>query len=105
MGKIIQAIRLAARQEILPHFRALQLGQIAQKSDTLDLVTAADLAFEALISKALLALFPDPLIIGEEAVALSPGLLDDTEAAPLCFIIDSIEGTWNYANGLATFLA
>ena len=35
---IIQAIRLAARQEILPHFRALQPEQIAQKSDALDLV-------------------------------------------------------------------
>ena len=100
---IIQAIRLAAQQEILPHFRALQPEQIAQKSDALDLVTTADLASEALITEALSALFPDALIIGEEAVARSPGLLDNIDSAPLCFIIDPIDGTWNYANGLATF--
>ena len=79
---IIQAIRLAAQQEILPHFRALQPEQIAEKSDALDLVTTADLASEALITEALSALFPDALIIGEEAVARSPGLLDDIEPAP-----------------------
>ena len=94
---IIQAIRLAARQEILPHFRALQPEQIAQKSDALDLVTTADLASEALITEALSALSPGALIIGEEAVARSPGLLNDIEAAPLCLIIDPIDGTWNYA--------
>ena len=91
--RIIQAIRLAAQQEILPHFRALQPEQIAQKSDALDLVTTADLASEALITEALSALFPDALIIGEEAVARSPGLLDNIDSAPLCFIIDPIDGT------------
>ena len=83
---IIQAIRLAAQQEILPHFRALQPEQIAQKSDALDLVTTADLASEALITEALSALFPDAHIIGEEAVARSPGLLDDIAPATLCLL-------------------
>ena len=100
---ILETVRDAARREIMPRFRALSEADINTKSAPDDLVTAADLAAEALITAQLGRAFPDALILGEEAVAADPNLRDQLADAEMAIIIDPVDGTWNYARGLALF--
>ena len=100
---VLNIVRRAAKAEILPRFRALDQSEIATKSRRDDLVTAADIAAEEMITRALRLAFPDALVLGEEAVSKNPALLKQIADAPLAFIIDPVDGTWNFAHGLAVF--
>ncbi|MEO0938352.1 MAG: inositol monophosphatase [Pseudomonadota bacterium] len=100
---ILNLVRRAARAEILPRFRKLDAGDIDTKSGPNDLVTAADTAAEAMIARGLQMAFPSALVIGEEAASTSPALTDGIAEAELCFLIDPVDGTWNFANGLPIF--
>ena len=102
-SQIINIVRRAARAEILPRFRRLSDGDIRTKSAADDLVTDADTRAEAMITRALQIAFPSALVIGEEAVAEKPELLDGIADAQLAFVIDPVDGTWNFAHGLAVF--
>jgi len=99
----IEIVRAAAAAEILPRFRRLSGGEVRAKSAPDDLVTDADLAAEDAIANALSRDFPEALIVGEEAAEADPHLLDRLAGAELAFVIDPIDGTWNYASGLALF--
>ncbi|GGX42531.1 inositol phosphatase [Tateyamaria omphalii] len=101
--QIINLIRRAARAEIMPRFRRLDAGEIETKRDETDLVTQADTAAEAMITRGLQMAFPHALVIGEEAVSTKPELLDGVGEAELCFIIDPVDGTWNFAKGMPLF--
>lgn len=101
--RIIDLVRSAARTEIMPRFRQLDAGEIDTKRDETDLVTAADTGAEDMITRGLQAAYPHALVIGEEAVAKHPELLDEIGNAELCFIIDPVDGTWNFAHGLPLF--
>ena len=90
--------------EIMPKFRNLGDGAIQQKTSASDLVTEADVAAERVITKALLERFPGSMVIGEEAVSDNSGLLDgwaDTDRR--VFVVDPIDGTFNFASGVASF--
>ena len=100
---LIELVRAAARAEIMPRFRNLGAGAIKAKSSAIDLVTDADVAAEAHMSRAVSQILPQAVVIGEEAVSEDPGLLDQLPGAEVAVILDPIDGTWNYANGLATF--
>ncbi len=100
---LIEVVRAAAKAEILPRFRRLAASDVAAKTGPEDLVTEADLNAEAAISAGVRTLLPDALIVGEEAVEARPTLLDGIADAPLSVIIDPVDGTWNFAKGLATF--
>lgn len=100
---LINIIRRAARTEILPRFRRLSAGQIVAKSRPDDLVTEADTAAEAMIARGLARMFPGATIIGEEAAATDPSLRARAAEAELAFIIDPVDGTWNFAHGLGAF--
>lgn len=100
---LVAAARQAGRKEIMPRFQGLSGDMIASKSEDHDLVTVADKRAEELLAKAAKAIFPDALIIGEEAAADTPNLLSYIDKAPRAVIIDPIDGTWNYANGTAMF--
>lgn len=93
----------AARTEIMPRFKALSDGDIRHKSSIFDPVTEADEAAERAISRQLHASFPGALIVGEEATAADPSLLDRLAAAPLAFVVDPIDGTRNFVAGLPLF--
>jgi len=101
--QIINMVRRAARAEIMPRFRRLSDSDIRTKSRADDLVTDADTKAEAMIARALQIAFPSALVIGEEAVAAKPDLLDGIAQAQLAFHIDPVDGTWNFAHGLPVF--
>lgn len=100
---LIDAARRTARTEILPYFRALDDSEVEIKTHAQDLVTKADRASERALTAAAREIFPDALVLGEEAVSEGVINVDALRDAPLSVIIDPIDGTWNYANGLGMF--
>ncbi|MGR3632359.1 MAG: inositol monophosphatase family protein [Limimaricola soesokkakensis] len=102
-AELAKILKAAARAEILPRFRRLGAGDIATKSGPDDLVTEADTRAEIHISAALRDLLPGALIVGEESVSEDATLLDGLGTAELSAIIDPVDGTWNFARGLALF--
>lgn len=100
---LVNIVRRAARAEILPRFRNLSAGQIDTKSGPNDLVTEADTQAEKMIARGILQMFPNAHVIGEEAAHARPELRDEAAKAELAFIIDPVDGTWNFAHGLPVF--
>lgn len=96
-------LREAARAEILPRFRRLPAGTVRTKSGPLDLVTEADEAAERRITSGLLRLFPGATVVGEEAAAADPGLIERLAGADLAFVVDPLDGTANFAAGVPLF--
>ena len=100
---LVNLVRRAARTEILPRFHAAGRIEATAKSGPRDLVTEADHAAEAMIARGLQRLFPHALIVGEEAVSARPELRDAVSGAEVAFIIDPVDGTWNFVHGLPLF--
>ena len=96
-------MRDAARAEVLPRFRRLGAGAIRPKSGPLDLVTDADEAAERFITSGIAARWPGALVVGEEAAAAEPALLARLGAAELAFVVDPVDGTFNFAKGVPLF--
>jgi fructose-1,6-bisphosphatase/inositol monophosphatase family enzyme len=94
-------MREVAAEIILPRFRTLAAHEITAKSPG-DLVTIADHESEARLSERLQALLPGSHVIGEEAVAAVPELLDGITDG-LVWIIDPLDGTMNFTEGKSPF--
>ncbi len=103
ISALIEAVRQVAKAEIIPHFRNLDAMQIDSKSAPDDLVTIADRAAELAISKAVHDILPEAAIVGEEAVSADKTVLARVKEPGQVVVIDPIDGTWNYANGIATY--
>lgn len=99
---IVTAVREVAAAEILPRFRNLDPGQIDAKGAFDDLVTVADKAAEVALTARIHAILPGDTVIGEEAVAEDRSLLNKVGSGRVT-IIDPIDGTWNYAHGVANY--
>ena len=100
---LIDTVREAARLRIMPRFRALEAADIATKSGPADLVTLADTEAEAEITAAVRAAWPEAEVLGEESVAADASGRGRMAAAETCVVIDPVDGTWNFAKGLAVF--
>ena len=100
---IVEAVREVAAAEIMPRFRALSPGDIETKTGPEDLVTVADTATEAALTRRLAEIVPGASVVGEEAVEDDPSVLDHLTRPDPCIVIDPIDGTWNFAHGLAMF--
>ena len=96
-------LRDAAIAEVMPRFRRLAAGEVRSKTGPLDLVTDADEAAERQITAGLRAMFPGCVVVGEEATAADPSLLDRLAEADLAFVVDPVDGTSNFAAGLPLF--
>ena len=92
-----------AAEEVLPRFRKLRDHEVRAKEGG-ELVTVADLAAEAQIERRLRDLLPGSRVVGEEAVAEDPGLLDLLESEDdWIWVVDPIDGTGNFAGGTPVF--
>lgn len=100
---LIATVAEAGTTDILPRFRNLSASAISEKTSTIDLVTEADLLAEKRITAALLARFPDAHIVGEEAYDADRSVVPALADAPLAFVIDPVDGTFNFASGLPAF--
>ena len=86
---------------ILPRYQNLATEEVEEKAKD-DLVTIADKESEIALAEGLSTILPEAHIVGEEACAADPALLD-TVGTGLCWIIDPIDGTGNFAAGRAPF--
>ncbi|GBR01023.1 hypothetical protein GLI01_34670 [Gluconacetobacter liquefaciens] len=103
MRTVLDIMRQAAAERIMPSFRHLGVDAIRCKSSKMDVVTVADEAAEHDMTAAFLRLSPGAVVIGEEAVCVRPDLMDAIEDADLAYVIDPIDGTANYAAGVPLF--
>ncbi len=100
---VLDAVRAAAKAVILPRFRQLDAAEVDRKSSYDDLVTVADTEAEAMIREMLSRTWPLAQVTGEEGVAADPAMRAAMAGAGWKVIVDPIDGTWNFAKGLATF--
>lgn len=84
---------------IMPGFGRLRPEQIRIESTPRVFVTEIDEQAEAVIDARLRQLVPHSLIVGEEAAAKNPDLVQELAHASLAFTIDPIDGTINYVRG------
>lgn len=103
LSRVLHIMREAARVEIMPRFRALAPSDVRAKCSDLDLVTVADERAESFLTAALRDIWPEALIVGEEASSRDPSLIAALKSAPLAVTIDPIDGTANYAAGVPLF--
>lgn len=100
---LIATVADAGVNEILPRFRNLSASAISEKTSAVDLVTEADVLAEKRITAALLARFPNAHIVGEETYDADRSVVPALADAPLAFVIDPIDGTFNFASGFPAF--
>ncbi|MBY3062906.1 inositol monophosphatase [Rhizobium laguerreae] len=96
-------VREAAQAEIMPRFRNLGAADVSEKTSAIDLVTQADVLAEHRITAALRQRFPAALVVGEEAYDADRSVVPALADAELAFVIDPVDGTYNFAAGLPVF--
>ena len=105
MDTLTKSVRLimleAAERAILPRYQTLAAHEINAKAAD-DVVTIADHESEEILAAHLAKLLPEAAIVGEEAAHADPSLLERLGDA-LCWIIDPVDGTNNFAAGRPPF--
>ena len=91
-----------AAQEIMPRFRTLSDSEVREKQSG-ELVTIADVETEQALNDRLRGCLPGSSVVGEEAVAVKPDLLDHLETEGPIWIVDPVDGTSNFAAGKPVF--
>ncbi|MEX2628610.1 MAG: inositol monophosphatase family protein [Tistlia sp.] len=102
IAAVARLIAEAGAEEALPRFRQLAAHEVTQKASG-ELVTVADHAVEAVLTRRLAELLPGSLVVGEEAVEADPAVLARFERDEYVWIIDPIDGTGNFAKGRPVF--
>jgi len=100
--RVAGILREVAAAEILPRFRNLTAGQIREKQPG-QLVTEADIEAERVLTNRLAEILPGSACVGEEAVAVNPALLTLLDQPGAVWVIDPVDGTSNFAQGLSRF--
>ena len=100
-ASVTAIMRQAADVAINPRYRRLEAEHVSEKSAD-DVVTIADRESEAILAEGLSALLPEAAVVGEEAAHSDPALLRNLGDA-LCWIIDPLDGTNNFAAGRPPF--
>jgi fructose-1,6-bisphosphatase/inositol monophosphatase family enzyme len=95
------AMRAASEKAILPRYRSLAAHEVIDKAAD-DVVTVADHESEAILAEALSRLLPEAAIVGEEAAHADPAVLGRL-GHDLCWIVDPLDGTNNFAAGKPPF--
>jgi fructose-1,6-bisphosphatase/inositol monophosphatase family enzyme len=91
----------AAARAIMPRYGHLMDHEVREKTVG-ELVTIADNESESILAAGLAKIIPEAAVVGEEAVSGDPSLLHYLSDA-LCWIIDPLDGTANFAAGMEPF--
>lgn len=106
LDQLGRVLRDVAQREIAPRFRQLAPSDVSHKpsvDDPTDVVTAADRAAEAELTLRLPELVPGSSVVGEEAVAADPSVLQRLRGASPVWVVDPLDGTRNFAAGHGPF--
>lgn len=101
---VAELIRHVAAVEILPRFRNLKEGDTRQKSPG-DFVTIADESAELALTPGLLKILPGSVVVGEEASAKDPDVMNALAGHAPVWVVDPIDGTGNFASGKEGFVS
>lgn len=102
---VLALMRDATERAILPRWRQLAEHEVERKgiSGALpDVVTIADREAEGILTEGLSLLLPEASVVGEEACHVNPSGFDRL-GDELCWIVDPLDGTNNFAAGKAPF--
>ncbi|MDC2947637.1 inositol monophosphatase family protein [Streptomyces heilongjiangensis] len=94
-----EAMRKAAAAEIMPRWRQLAEHEVDQKNGPHDLVTDADRKAELYLTRALPALLPGSVVVGEEAVHANPASYEAIRGDAPVWIVDPVDGTRQFVRG------
>lgn len=100
--KVQAILREVAATEVMPRFLNLKDGEIREKNPG-DFVTVADEASEKALSAMLRDYLPGSIVVGEEAVSKDPSVLERFSSDQPVWVIDPIDGTYNFAHGRSKF--
>lgn len=102
IDQVTAIIAETAQELIVPRFGRLEPGAIMEKAPG-DLVTIADQESEVRLTARLPGLLPGSRVVGEEAYAKNPAVLDTLDGDDLVWIVDPVDGTANFAAGRPRF--
>lgn len=102
LNAVDDLIRAVAAEHILPRFRRLASHEVREKGPG-NLVTVADEEAERALTAELLRRMPGSLVVGEEAVAADPTVLDRLRGQALVWILDPVDGTMNFTKSIPRF--
>jgi fructose-1,6-bisphosphatase/inositol monophosphatase family enzyme len=102
IDQVDDLIREVAAEVIVPRFRHLSDGDVHEKAPG-ELVTIADQESERLLTAGLMRLLPGSVVVGEEAVAADPRVLDRLSGDDAVWLVDPVDGTSNFAAGREPF--
>jgi len=91
----------AADRALLPRYGRLAADEVREKAAD-EPVTIADQESENILAEGLARILPEAAIVGEEATAADPSVMGKLADA-LCWIIDPLDGTANFASGEGPF--
>ncbi|MDP3549492.1 MAG: inositol monophosphatase family protein [Novosphingobium sp.] len=94
-------MRDTAEKTLLKHYQRLASDDVTNKAAD-DVVTIADTESEIMLAEGLAKILPEAAIVGEEAAHADPAIFDRL-SNKLCWIIDPLDGTNNYAAGKPPF--
>ncbi len=100
--RVEQLMRHVAAEVIVPRFQRLDASEIHEKGPS-DVVTVADREAEERLTAELAALLPGSRVVGEEAVAANPTLLETVSHPGAVWLVDPLDGTANFAQGIGPF--
>jgi fructose-1,6-bisphosphatase/inositol monophosphatase family enzyme len=103
LADVLAALDEIAATEVMPRWRNLGHGDVAEKTGPDDIVTIADQAAEAALAPRLARLVAGSHVIGEEAVAADPAVRDLFRRSEPVWVIDPIDGTSAFAAGETEF--
>ena len=104
IDKISDVLVDVAATYILPRYNALTSGQIDTKSGPNDLVTVADTEAEAALARIMPDLYPGSVVIGEESISSGTATLAPLrEADRMVWVVDPVDGTYNFVHGKREF--
>lgn len=95
------ALRELATTLVLPRFRRLRDDEVMEKSPG-EIVTIVDREVEHALTPLLQGLLPGSRVVGEEAVAENPALLEQLDRGWV-WLLDPVDGTANFAAGREAF--
>ena len=98
---VVALMREVGRDIVMPRYRNLAAHEISEKAAD-DFVNVADRESELRLAEGLSDILPEAGIIGEEACAADPAILERAGEG-LNWIIDPIDGTGNFAAGQPPF--
>jgi fructose-1,6-bisphosphatase/inositol monophosphatase family enzyme len=101
--RVGELARDVAGEIILPRFKTLETGDIRSKTHAGDLVTIADEEAEQRLTERLHDLVPGSRVVGEEGVAKNAAVLELLASDDPVWLVDPIDGTSNFVNGIERF--